>query len=372
MGLTVVFRADASIQIGTGHLIRCLTLADSLRQQGHRCQFICRAHEGHMGDYISSRGYKVSLLSDAPEIQGDFLNDTSDAHSSWLKAPMCLDAEQTLEVISALKVDWLIVDHYSLDSRWEKVFCNVVKHIFVIDDLANRDHIADVLLDQNVLSRDIESRYRTRSDSECRFLLGPKFALLGNEYGILANALPQRTGQISRVLVFVGGSDPHGLTERYLMALSAPEFSHLSVDVVVGKNHPNVNGIAELVRSRRGANIYSGLSTLAVMMVRADLMLGAGGTTNWERMCLGLNSIVVSVACNQQVINQELSQKGLIHLLGNVDVVSVNRIQSVVSNVIGDEVSNSDQSRAMRQYVDGLGTERVVNILQEPITNAIT
>ena len=361
--LLVVFRADASVQIGTGHVMRCLTLAEELRRQGHDCRFICRDHRGHLGELIARKGFPVNLLLTPVEDSLDYSQGYGTAHSEWLGVPWQLDAAQTLSLLESLPVDWLVVDHYALDAQWEGQVSEAVGGIMVIDDLADRDHQAGMLLDQNVLNGEMEERYRERLNSGCTLLLGPHYALLGQEYRFLANALPERNGQVSRALVFVGGSDPHHLTERYLNALSAPDFRHILVDVVIGKNHPAPEAVTELVSCRDGARLYSGLPTLAALMVRADLMLGAGGATNWERMCLGLTSVVISVAHNQDKINQELEKKGLIHFLGKAEHVTVDIIRSALKRILTSPLDNCASARSMRKIVDGKGCKRVVETL---------
>jgi UDP-2,4-diacetamido-2,4,6-trideoxy-beta-L-altropyranose hydrolase len=359
----VVFRVDASVEIGTGHVMRCLTLAEELRRQGHDCRFICRDHRGHLGELIAGKGFPVNLLLTTVEDSLDYSRGYGTAHSEWLGVPWQLDAAQTLSLLESLRVDWLVVDHYALDSRWEGQVNGAVGGIMVIDDLADRDHQADMLLDQNALNEEMEERYRERLNSECTLLLGPHYALLGSEYSFLANALPERNGQVSRALVFVGGSDPHHLTERYLNALSAPEFRNILVDVVLGKNHPAPEAVSDLVSSREHARIYSGLPSLSALMIRADLMLGAGGATNWERMCLGLNSVVVSVAHNQDKVNQELEKKGFIHFLGKAEHVTVDIIRSALKQILVSPLDNCASARSMRKIVDGKGCKRVVETL---------
>lgn len=358
-----IFRTDASIKIGTGHVMRCLTLADELTRHGHECRFISREHEGHLGDLISSKGYGLTLLPAPTESKRFVVNEVSGHYSSWLGVSWQEDARQTLQTIEALKPDWLVVDHYALDAEWETTLAHALGNIMVIDDLANRSHECSLLLDQNVLDNSIVERYEHLTGENCTLLLGPKYSLLSPEYAELAKALPHRDGIVSRVLVFVGGSDPYHLTERYLTALTAPEFKHLFVDVVIGKNHPAPAIVESLVVARARTQLYSGLPSLAALMVRADLMLGAGGATNWERMCLGLNSVVISVAENQNQVNKELSSRELIHFLGRAEAVDSLIISDLLKVLIASPETISVRSEKMRAIVDGLGCARVVNKL---------
>lgn len=361
--MLVAFRADASLQIGTGHVMRCLTLAEELRRQGHQCLFICRNHEGHLADLITQKGFELHLLQSPERLETLAKNVIAPAHANWLSVPWQTDANQAHEVLSRYNADWLIVDHYALDASWERQLAEVVGQIMVIDDLADREHECELLLDQSVLDLCFKRRYQAKVNESCRLLLGPKFALLSHEYAVLANTLPSRDGSIARILIFVGGSDPFHLTELYLKVLARQEFSHLFVDVVIGKNYPSPAVMQQLVKKRANTQLYSGLTSLATLMVRADLMLGAGGTTNWERMCLGLNAIVTSVARNQDVINQNLTDQHLIMFLGKVENVTTNAITEAVQSVISDPESNRKCSNAMRKIVDGFGAQYVSQVL---------
>lgn len=361
--MRVAFRVDASVSIGTGHVMRCLTLANELSSQGHECLFICREHPGNLCDLITSHRHYLTLLP-APENRLPKKNEyISKGYAPWLGASWQEDARYTLDACSDRKPNWLVVDHYALDARWERAVASAVGSIMAIDDLANRQHQCAVLLDQNVLNSSFSMRYEPLVGKGCALLLGPKYALLRPEYGVLAKSLPKRDGAISRVLIFVGGSDPHHLTERYLNALLATEFSHLFVDVVIGKNHPEPLIVESLVEARPKTRLFSELPSLAALMVRADLMLGAGGATNWERMCLGLNAIVISVAENQDYVNQELLNEGLIHFLGKAQDVSVETISASLKRLIQSPSINEKQASKIRSIVDGQGCKRVVDIL---------
>ena len=358
--MKIAFRADASIQIGTGHVMRCLTLAEELRRQGHACLFICRDHPGHLGGLIESKGFELHMLTGTEPVAND---DQDNPHASWLGATWQQDASQTLEVLTSVTVDWLVVDHYALDARWERKVAVTVDRVMVIDDLADREHECSLLLDQNVLENRVKQQYRSKVNTHCSLLLGPKYALLRPEYAALAKALPERDGIIDRVLIFVGGSDPYHLTECYLGTLARLEFSYLSVDVVIGINHPSPGTVKQLVNNRPKTRLYSGLPSLSALMVRADLMLGAGGTTNWERMCLGLNAIVASTAKNQENCNDLLGEQQIFHFLGNAKYVSMGDFYVALNEVLVCPAKVSEQSNRMRAIVDGNGCEKICKIL---------
>jgi len=360
--MNIALRVDASVQIGSGHVMRCLTLADELRRRGNNCEFICRPHPGHLGEVISARGFRVNWLKAATAASRPFAGQLL-AHDHWLGADWRADAEQTQAVLGNETFDWLVVDHYGLDARWESRLAETALRVMVIDDLADRHHQCQLLLDQNVLNGATGETYERLVNTDCLQLLGPNFALLGPEYSRLAALLPERTGVVARVLVFVGGSDPFHLTETCLEALASPRLKNVCVDVVVGPNHPAPGRVRQLAACRPGTSVYSSLPSLAGLMLRADLMLGGGGATNWERLCLGLPAVVVSTADNQEGISRSLDDSGLVHYLGKAGECTVEDMRQAVLSLACNPARTAARSRVMRQVVDGKGTARVVDSL---------
>ncbi len=361
--MKVVFRTDASLEIGTGHVMRCLTLADALTVAGAACQFICRAHPGNLADLIRQRGFSVQLLP----FDGNWIRPDQEApvHVAWLGANWQTDAEQSRHVLSGTVCDWLVVDHYALDQDWEFALKPCYQRIMVIDDLADRVHACNLLLDQNWHGSQTPSRYDMLLPSSVMRLLGPEYALLRPEYGQLRSLMPLRDGYVQRVLIFMGGSDPTNQTAKALQALMFEELSGLAVDVVIGANHPDPSGIAALVLARPTTVLHQGLPSLAGLMARADLMISAGGATTWERMCLGLPGLVISVADNQTAIQQDLARSGFCKYLGEMHQVGVGAIIDAVRWAIGHQSELAHQSESCQALVSGCGTAYVVRYLQE-------
>ena len=359
--MRVVFRVDSSTQIGSGHVMRCLTLADRLKAMGAQCLFVCRDHVGNSGNSIIDRGYRVSLLPKPAVTDCEVLTSEFQDYARWIGASWQEDAVQTKQIVDDFRSDWIVVDHYGLDARWENWVSAGTVQILVIDDLNNRHHSCTLLLDQNVIGKSASDSYRKLTCESCELLLGPQFALLKPEYAQFSNALPARDGTVNRVLVFVGGSDPFHLTEQYLRVLSKPCFKDLFVDVVFGANHPNPRHVASLADERGRVGLHSKLPTLAGLMTRADLMMGAGGSTNWERFCLGVPAIVVGVAQNQIEINTHLDRLGLISFLGPAEEVTDEIVERELAAQLENSVALANQSKQMQRLVDGLGTARVAN-----------
>ena len=353
---TIVFRTDASFTIGTGHVMRCLTQANALVEGGADVSFISREHEGHLCDLIEERGFAVHRL---PAPAEGFTIEATPAHAAWLGAKWQEDADQTGAVIKTLgvKPDWLVVDHYALDSRWERALRPLVGRIFVIDDLADRTHDCDLLLDQN-LFEDMQTRYATKVPEDCRLLLGPEYALLQPIYAELHDRIPPREGPIKRILISFGGADRDNLTGRVLAAFLSLNRPDIDVDVVISDSSPYAPGIRDQVAGHANIHLHSNLPTLAPLMAKVDLAIGAAGTTSWERLCLGLPALVVTLAENQRPIADGLQRLGLVRWLGHKDGVSEQSIRLALVELFEEGI---DEGWSLRCHsaVDGKGVNRV-------------
>ncbi len=359
--MNIVFRTDASLKIGTGHVIRSMTLACALRKRGLVCQFVCRGHEGNLTQIIQKDGFKVTNLR--------FLQDESSysdeqprlAHADWLGTDWETDAQQTIDAIQESSVDWIVIDHYALDVRWEQKLRPFVKRIMVVDDLADRPHDCDVLLDQNFVAN-FAGRYNGLLPLHCSKLLGPKYALLQPQYPDLHPRTPPRTGPIERILIYFGGVDQQSLTGMAIEAILALERPEINVDVVLNSASPNWAEIQGKFGDRSSICLHESLPSLAILMLKADLAIGAAGATSWERCCLGLPSIVITLAENQRPIAKELSEGGYVTHLGNHDQVSVADIRLSIEKYLNSDTLE-ERSRRCLDLVDGNGTARVAEIL---------
>jgi UDP-2,4-diacetamido-2,4,6-trideoxy-beta-L-altropyranose hydrolase len=356
----IVFRTDASPTIGTGHVMRCLTLAGALAKKGTVVSFICREHAGHLCDLIEAQGFRVHRL---PPPDGGFEAGTTPAHAAWLGATWREDADQTGAAIKTLggKPDWLVVDHYALDSRWERALRPLVERIFVIDDLADRTHDCDLLLDQNLFA-DMQTRYASKVPADCRLLLGPEYALLQPIYAELHDRILPREGPVRCIPISFGGADRENLTGRALAAFLSLNRPDIDVDVVISDSSPYVTEIQAQTSGHTNIHLHGNLPTLAPLMARADLAIGAAGTTSWERLCLGLPALVVTLAENQRPIADELHRAGLVRWLGHKDEVSEQDIEQALAEQI-EEGIDIEWSLRCRAAVDGRGVDRVGAVL---------
>ncbi|WP_409368016.1 UDP-2,4-diacetamido-2,4,6-trideoxy-beta-L-altropyranose hydrolase [Lysinibacillus sp. 38-6] len=328
-------RVDASVEIGTGHVMRCLTLAHRLKKEGHRIAFICRDAEGDCIALIKEQGFVVYIL---PLCDGALWNFVAEY---WEK-----DAYETIEILKQYNVKKLIIDHYSIDIKWEQLVRPFVKNIMVLDDLANRKHDCDILLDQNFYL-DLETRYEGLVPSSTEMLLGPSHALLRDEFIDAKKHVKPFNGKIERLFIFFGGSDPTNETEKVLLAIKPLIDKYkLVVDVVVGNSNPNKLKIKQLCDEIENTYYHCQVNNIAELMAQADLAIGGGGATTWERIFLHLPTIVIAVADNQVEIAKATHIKGACLFLGLSKKILINDIQNSVDNtlkshkVINNMISN--------------------------------
>jgi len=358
--MRVVIRVDASEVMGSGHVMRCLALAGELRERKTDVAFVCREHPGNLCLLIEQQGFIVFRLPVASFIIG---TDDALAHAHWLGATWQDDADRTRAVIAGLLVmpDWLVVDHYGVDFRWENALRTAVGDIMAIDDLADRMHSAGLLLDQNLVER-MGDRYADKIPIGTGLLLGPCYALLQPSYAGLHDRMPVRQGPIRRILLYFGGADAHDLTGRALAAFLQLDRNDVVVDVVVPASSPNTEGIRRLAEGKANVHLHGYLPSLAELMARADLAIGAAGIVSWERLCLGLPALVVTVAENQRAIAEELERCGLIRYLGHHDGVDESAIETALAGLLGQR-SSEEWSRRCLMAVDGRGAARVGAVL---------
>lgn len=326
--MQVVIRADASREIGHGHVMRCLSLAASLRRRGAEVRFFCRSLEGHAFSTVGQAGFHCQPVGEDTPI------------------PPC---------------DWLVVDHYGLDASWESAQRKNAKKTLVIDDLANRPHDCDVLLDQN-LNPEGPARYLQWIPPDCQQLLGPHYALLHKNFAIERAGLVSRTGQIRKVLICFGGSDAPDATGRVVDVLAAA-FPHLILDIVAGPANTHAAQLQERCVWHPLITLSVAVNDMAQRMAHADLFVGAGGSMTWERAALALPGITLSIANNQAMLCAALAERGAGIDLGPIEDFDEKALQEQVSRLLDDAPRMRDMSEKLGALCDGRGAGRVSKIM---------
>ena len=356
--MRVVFRVDANEVIGSGHAMRCLTLADALRDQGAETLFVAAALPDSVNARLLGSGHQVARISGGGGLDG--LGERWEtARLSATEA--AADARATLAAMGG-PADWIIVDHYLLDHHWEAAARTGAERLCVIDDLANRPHDCDLLLDQNLgrSAADYRSLIGTRAEALC----GPRYALLRPEFAReRARSLERRRSSpgIRRVLVSLGSMDVGDTTLPALQAVleAAPG---CAVDVVLSAGAPSLAGIRRFADSQPAVNLHVDSTEMAELMRDADLAVGAAGSTSWERCCLGVPALVVVLADNQRFTARQLEAAGaVIRVLPRGDREA---IAAATRDAIADTAQLAQISRTAAAICDGLGTKRVVDRLR--------
>lgn len=352
--MKVVFRTDSSSLIGTGHLMRCLTLAGEFRESGHDCRFVCRDLPGNVSRLVEDRGFALARLTGARHPAGD------KSYDAWLAVAADQDAAETKSAFAG-SIDWLVVDHYGIDHYWESKIRSEVGKVLVVDDLANRRHECDVITEQNYRAEGAK-RYTDLVPEGCQQLVGPEYALIRPEFAELRRTTEPRK-VANRLLVFYGGVDATNETEKALNSICGLQFVFEHIDVVIGEANTNRSSIESLAKTVKNASVHCPAKDMSELMVSADLALGAGGVTSWERCTLGLPTIITAVAENQIEIGEGIAGQAAGWHAGVADDVTVESLQYLLEEVLLGRRGLMEASENAMSLCDGLGAHRVAEQL---------
>ena len=373
----IAFRTDASLLMGSGHVMRCLTLAEALKAQGAECHFISRAHIGHLLEVIRQRGFAVTALPvELPpppaNTQVPSERPKEPVHVPWLGCDWQTDAEQTRAIVEKLQPDWLVVDHYALDQRWETALRPHYQKLMVIDDLADRPHQCDLLLDQN-LGRQPQD-YANLVPAQCKVLTGPQYALLRPEFAALRAYSLQRRQQpvLKNLLITMGGVDQPNATGKVLEALKGctlPQDCRISV--VMGLQAPWLQQVrAQAQDMPWPTEVLVNISDMAQRMADSDLAIGAAGSTSWERCCLGLPALMVVSADNQRDAAAHLDHAGAGYCM-TLDTQLHQQLQDRTRRLLNQPEGLNQMAIHASRITDGAGVERVMAAMQTSSRNSI-
>jgi UDP-2,4-diacetamido-2,4,6-trideoxy-beta-L-altropyranose hydrolase len=347
-----LFRVDASAVIGSGHLMRCLTLAKALQQSNWQVQFACRAHPGHLIQWLSDQSFDVITLQQPPDTEAT-------GYAAWLGLTEQQDATELSEQLQA-PVDLLVIDHYGLSSIFEQAMTGFYRKLLVIDDLANRAHQCDYLLDQNLYPK-LHSRYNNLVNKEAQLWLGPSYVLLRPEFaGFQRTVDPNKL----RFLVFYGGTDELNLTSLTIKALQQLQKTDFNADIVIGLANPHKTELEKLCAEDTRFSLFIQTPHMAALMSKATLMIGAGGSTHWERCALALPALVVTLAENQVASTLCLGEAGVCGYLGQGHDLTQDKLSVAVQQLLDHPEQLQQMSDKARQLVpQGGGCAAIVERL---------
>jgi len=338
------FRADASVDIGNGHVVRCANLARRLAAEGHEVTFVCRRLHGDLIGWLAQQGFEVKTLPFDPE---QAVAERADAEATAVAIGEC---------------DWLIIDHYALCSDWEQAVSLSTKRLMVIDDLG-RQHACDLLLDQNYNSP-AHAQYAKAAASGCSSLLGPQYALLHPDFAdVRSRSFARTRTSLSRLLVFMSGSDAGNETCKALEGVRRSRLKDAAVDVVIGANNPHRHAVERACAVLPNATLHVQTGRMAQLMADADLAIGGAGSATWERCALGLPALVTILADNQTHLAQAVQAAGAHRVLGRSEELTADDYAKALDAV--DAPSLTARSSAAAAICDGKGVERVAAKLVE-------
>lgn len=305
----VAFRVDSSKILGSGHIQRCITLANYLKTQGIDSVFICKNFEGNFAYLLEKAAYPIHFIDHG-------LNEKE-------------DSKESLELIRKWSINALVIDCYALSEVFESPIKKDGFNILVIDDLMNRPHECDLLLDQNYRI-DYTKAYDHLLPSNSQKFLGPGFSLLRPQFLEAKPKAQKQITEIKNIFVFFGGSDPTKETFRFLTSI--PQHSPHHYHVLISKGNTHLKEILAL-KNNGDFTLYIDAENVAEIMLKCDFYIGSGGTITWERMILNLSAIVISVADNQVPGAEALAHDGLHWYLGPAESVDYKNLSKMLSDL---------------------------------------
>jgi UDP-2,4-diacetamido-2,4,6-trideoxy-beta-L-altropyranose hydrolase len=347
--------------------MRCLALAAGLRAEGAECLFLCQVGLGALEQMIIDAGHRLRLITGTKEVQRS-PEDERLAHDHWLPGGWKQDLDTCLDKLaSEPAADWLVVDHYALDYRWEQGMRGVTRSILAIDDLADRVHDCDLLLDQNFMPA-MDSRYADLVPGGCRSLLGPRYALLRSEFSRKEDPGCGMNHQKLRLLVMFGGADAGNLTLRTVKSLAHVGWDG-SVDVVVGSLYSGLETLRASIKSLPDVTLHAPARDVAALMRCADLAVGSPGVASLERCACALPSLTISQARNQEKVGEALAEAGAHWYLGSADAVTDEELQQALRLLHRNVFARKSMSTVAASICDGQGVKRVI---RQMLANELT
>ena len=355
----IAFRVDSSAQIGIGHLIRCLTLANYLLKRKIKSIFICRNHSKNLISLLLSNNHHVEIL---PQKKIIYQISQKEPYSDWLGNSWEEDAKETIEIVTKYELSWLVVDHYAIDFRWEGAILPYIKNILVIDDLANRKHLCSILLDQNYKDN-MHDKYYDLVFPATKLLLGPQYALIKEEFNLNRSASLKRkkSPSFKKLLIFMSGSDPNNETLKALIGAIESKNQFESIDLVIGEMYKFKDDILKYQKKFPHLDIYVQTDQMFKLMAEADIAIMGGGSVTWEKCTLGLPSLVTILAENQELIANSMHNLGAQITLGWYNNLTSKSYTEALNQLTKQDMLS--MTKIASNVTDGLGLEKIYKSL---------
>ncbi len=345
----VLFRVDSSPIIGYGHVSRCLTLANKMRELDYTCIFVCRSFFHSQINDILHNGYEVVSLEALTEPQPE-----DKTCLSWLGDDTGRDAYEFSRIVESLgknNIYRIIIDHYAIDTHWEQTI-GLPHKLVVIDDLANRPHICSLLIDQNYGKQ--KEDYIALVAKWTKLLIGSRYCLLRPEF---SKKYHRKVNKKPIVLIVMGGTDPHNMSLYVIDALKSLA-DDITIKILIGPKCPHIPLLKVETAKANNITLEIDCKNIAQLFSVSTLSIGAVGGSIWERFSMGLPSICITTAQNQINAAHKLHDDGLIDYLGHHNSVHKTQILASVQRFLSG--NSRLQGKDISTVCDGLGTERVI------------
>jgi len=334
----LVIRADANAHIGTGHLMRCLALAQGWKDSGGEVVFATACSNDNLLGRLYDEGFRMH------KIENPYPNPQ--------------DWEATREILEEHKGAWLVIDGYHFDSSYQRLVKESGHPLLVIDDYGHADHYyADIVLNQNLHAESLTYS----CEPYTKLLLGTKYVLLRREF-LKWRGWKRKVPEVARkVLVTMGGSDPENATLKVISAINMVDFEPLEVAVVIGPTNPHYEALERAARtSRHSIILMRDVPNMPELMSWADIAISAGGTTCWELAFMGLPAVLVAMAENQRLVAERMAEEGSAINLGRHGGLAFDETTKVTRELLTDSRRRLKMSCKAQELVDGEGVERLV------------
>jgi UDP-2,4-diacetamido-2,4,6-trideoxy-beta-L-altropyranose hydrolase len=296
----IIFRTDSSYNIGSGHVARCVNLANLLAAE---CHFICRNLKGNINNIIQENGHILHEINSGEIEIEEELSEENDVEN----------------LIHSISPDAIIIDHYGIGHKWERFFIRSYEKILVIDDI-NRKHISEVaILDQNY-----RENFQNKYAENLKRFLGPEYCILSKDFIDQSNkkSCPDK---VRSIMIYFGGSDMHEQTIR-VYNIIRNNFISLKINLVLSENSKSLNTFRSI--DDPNLDLFININNMHEIMMKSDLFIGAAGTTSWERAKLGLPTMCITIANNQIPTGEDLHSAKVHYYIGHYNRIEDNDILS--------------------------------------------
>jgi UDP-2,4-diacetamido-2,4,6-trideoxy-beta-L-altropyranose hydrolase len=344
--MNLIIRSDASVEIGTGHIMRCLALAQALQEQGGQAIFVFANKSSALENRLLLEGMQVVYLS--------------------VESGSTEDAKQTMNFSLIFNAQWIVIDGYQFGSEYQKIIKNSGVNLLFIDDYGHAEiYSADLVLNQNISAQSEWYQYRS---PHTQLLLGERYTLLRKEFTTWRGYQKQITDNVKNILITLGGSDPNNITAWILEALQLVKIPSLHLTVVIGGSNPHHKSLEYLAhKCIHSIRLLKDVVDMPQLIAEADLAIAAGGSTNWELALLGLPSLILTLAENQSAIAQTLHEKGIVISLGHAEEVKQEDFLYQFESLCYDRQKREKMSQAGQTLIDGKGCDRILVKLQKAL-----